>query len=51
MATLYVITTGGTIEKDYSEQTGAVQNFNNKIDRNLGLLRLPEREVSVVPLA
>jgi L-asparaginase len=50
MVTLYVITTGGTIEKDYSEQTGAVQNFNNKIDRYLGLLRLPECEVNVVPL-
>src|SRR6266851_3637744 len=50
MATVYVITTGGTIEKVYSEQTGAVQNLDSKIDRYLRLLRLPKCEVNVVPL-
>ena len=41
MQTLYVITTGGTIEKVYSEQTGSVANIETKIDEYLGLLRLP----------
>ena len=48
--TVYVITTGGTIEKVYSEQTGAVTNTDNKIDRYLARLRLPNLEVNVVPL-
>lgn len=47
---IYVITTGGTIEKGYSERNGAVENLNNKIDRYLRLLRLPETEVNVVAL-
>lgn len=50
MPTVYVMTTGGTIEKVYSEKNGAVQNLDNKIDRYLRLLRLPETEVNVVPL-
>jgi hypothetical protein len=33
MRTIDVITTGGTIEKVYSELTGAVQNLRNKIER------------------
>jgi len=49
-ATVYVITTGGTIEKAYSEQTGTVHNLDSKIDRYLGLLRMPDCEVNVVPL-
>jgi L-asparaginase len=48
--TVYVITTGGTIEKAYSEQTGIVMNSDNKIDRYLARLRLPGLEVNVVPL-
>jgi len=47
---IYVLTTGGTIEKVYSEQTGAVANLDSKIDRCLVRLRLPECEVNVVPL-
>ena len=47
---IYVITTGGTIEKVYSEQTGIVTNSDNKIDRYLARLRLPDLEVNVVPL-
>jgi L-asparaginase len=47
---IYVMTTGGTIEKVYSERNGAVQNLDNKIDRYLRHLRLPETEVNVVPL-
>jgi L-asparaginase len=50
MNVIYVITTGGTIEKAYSEQTGSVANLNNKIHRYLQLLRLPDSEVNVVPL-
>jgi L-asparaginase len=50
MNVIYVITTGGTIEKAYSEQTGSVANFNNKIQRYLQLLRIPDSEVNVVPL-
>jgi L-asparaginase len=50
MTVIYVLTTGGTIEKVYSEQTGEVRNLDSKIDRYLGLLRLPDAEVRVVPL-
>lgn len=34
----------------YSERSGVVQNLDSKIDRYLGLLRLPACEVNVVPL-
>jgi L-asparaginase len=50
VSVIYVITTGGTIEKTYSEQTGLVADLNNKIERYLRLLRLPDCEVNVVPL-
>jgi L-asparaginase len=50
MATVYVLTTGGTIEKVYSENSGSVSNTENKIDRYLRLLRLPGTEVNIVPL-
>jgi L-asparaginase len=47
---IYILTTGGTMEKVYSEETGSVSNVDSKIDRYLGLLRLPDCEVNVVPL-
>ena len=47
---IYVLTTGGTIEKVYSEQTGSVSNVNNKIQRYLQMLRLPDSQVKVMPL-
>jgi L-asparaginase/Glu-tRNA(Gln) amidotransferase subunit D len=47
---VYVLTTGGTIEKVYSENTGSISNVENKIDRYLRLLRLPDWDVNVVPL-
>jgi L-asparaginase len=50
MVLIYVITTGGTIEKVYSEQNGTVANLDNKIDRYLRLLRLPDCDVHIVPL-
>src|SRR5215471_7252919 len=50
MLKVNVITTGGTIEKVYSEQTSTVENLYNQIDRYLGRLRLPGCEVRVMPL-
>jgi len=50
MQRIYVIATGGTIEKVYSEQTGAVQNQDSKIDRYFRLLRLPDTEIQVTHL-
>lgn len=50
MKAVYVLTTGGTIEKVYSEPTGSVENLGSKIDRYLGRLRLPDLQVNVVPL-
>ena len=45
-----IVTTGGTIEKIYSEQTGQVENLTAKIDRYLQLLRLPDAGIEVMPL-
>jgi L-asparaginase len=50
MRTIQVVTTGGTIEKAYSEQSGAVLNTTSKIGQYLQLLRLPDLEVHVTPL-
>jgi L-asparaginase len=50
MRTIYLITTGGTIEKAYSEQSGMVLNTASKIGQYLKLLRLPDCEVRVIPL-
>jgi L-asparaginase len=50
MIVIYVVTTGGTTEKAYSERTGSVANLDNKVERYLQLLRLPDSEVNVVPL-
>jgi L-asparaginase len=47
---IYLIATGGTIEKVYSEQTGVVLNVSSKIDRYLRLQRLPDAEINIVPL-
>jgi L-asparaginase len=46
-----VLTTGGTIEKVYSEQEGAVVNAAQKIGRYLKQLRLPDRDVEVIPVS
>jgi L-asparaginase len=45
-----VLTTGGTIEKIYSEQEGAVVNVAQKIGRYLKQLRLPDRDIEVAPV-
>ena len=50
MLKVNLITTGGTIEKVYSEQTSTVENWDNQIDRYLGRLRLPDCDVRVVPV-
>jgi len=50
MQRIYVIATGGTIEKVYSEQTGNVQNLDNKIDRYFRQLRLPDADIQVTHL-
>jgi L-asparaginase len=47
---VYIIATGGTIEKVYSEQTGNVQNLDSKIDRYFRMLRLPDTEIQVTHL-
>lgn len=47
---IYIIATGGTIEKVYSEQTGNVQNLDSKIDRYFRMLRLPDSEIQVTHL-
>jgi L-asparaginase len=50
MQTVYIISTGGTIEKVYSEQTGSVANLDTKIDRYFRLLRLPDLRVEITHL-
>jgi L-asparaginase len=50
MQRIYVIATGGTIEKVYSEQTGNVQNLDSKIDRYFRQLRLPDADIRVTHL-
>jgi L-asparaginase len=47
---IHIVTTGGTIEKVYSEQSGQVENVVAKIDRYLQSLRLPDVRVDVTPL-
>lgn len=42
-----LITTGGTIEKTYDEQTGALANRRSIVRRMLSELRLEETEVNV----
>ena len=50
MQTIYLITTGGTIEKEYSEQLGVVVNRESKIGQFLRQLRLPDADVRVTSL-
>jgi L-asparaginase len=50
MQRIYLLSTGGTLEKVYSEQTGAVANRDSKIDRYLQMLRLPDAEVHTIQM-
>ncbi len=45
MQRIYLLSTGGTIEKVYSEQRGVVENRAVKLDRYLNMLRLPDAEI------
>lgn len=50
MRCISVITTGGTIEKNYDEQTGDLSNRQTIVRRMLGELRLERTEVRVLDL-
>lgn len=50
MSRVTLITTGGTIEKTYDEQTGELSNRHTLVRRMLQELRLEEVEVQVVEL-
>jgi L-asparaginase len=45
-----LVTTGGTMEKVYSEQTGRVENAASKVERYLHLLRLPDARIDITPV-
>lgn len=44
---IHLITTGGTLEKMYREQTGNVENVDSKVDRYLERLRLPDLDIRI----
>jgi len=50
MQAIYLITTGGTIEKSYSERTGKLLNLAPKIGLYLAQVRLPHTRVKIVRL-
>lgn len=50
MQRIHVITTGGTIEKIYSERDGAVENLESRIENYLTRLRLPDAEIDTTRL-
>ncbi|MDQ6758478.1 MAG: asparaginase [Acidobacteriota bacterium] len=50
MRLLHLLSCGGTIEKIYSESSGSVINMEEKIERYLDRLRLPETHVETVRL-
>lgn len=50
MQAIYLITTGGTIEKSYSERTGKLLNLAPKIRPYLAQIRLPHTRIKIVPL-
>jgi L-asparaginase len=50
MRRVALVTTGGTIEKTYDEQTGELSNRRTLVRRMLEELRLEETEVTVVEL-
>lgn len=45
---IYLISTGGTIEKVYHEPTGSAVNHEGKIKKYLERLRLPDTEIDVL---
>jgi L-asparaginase len=50
MQRIHVITTGGTIEKIYSEQHGSVENLQSKIESYVARLRLPDTQIDTTRL-
>lgn len=50
MQRIYVLSAGGTIEKIYSEQQGAVYNRESKLDGYLKRLRMHDTEVLITHL-
>ena len=50
MRHLTLITTGGTIEKTYDEQTGELSNRSSVVRRMLKRLRLEDASVSIIEL-
>jgi len=50
MQRIYLLSTGGTIEKVYSEQSGVVENRAAKLERYLRMLRLPDAEIHTIHL-
>jgi L-asparaginase len=50
MLAIYLITTGGTIEKSYCERTGKLLNLAPKIRPYLAQIRLPHTRIKIVPL-
>jgi L-asparaginase len=48
--TIFLITTGGTIEKSYSERTGEVSNFESKIESYIDKIWLPHTRIEVLSL-
>lgn len=50
MHRVFLVSTGGTIEKVYSEQSGTVENRSAKLERYLKMLRLPDCEIESIQL-
>jgi L-asparaginase len=50
MRRVALVTTGGTIEKTYDEQTGALTNRRSIVGRMLDELRLEDTEVVICPV-
>src|SRR5580700_1071543 len=47
---IHILTTGGTIEKVYSEQSGNVENVVARINQYVEQLRLPDTQIDVTQL-
>jgi L-asparaginase len=50
MKTIFLITTGGTIEKSYCEQTGEVSILGPKIESYVNRIWLPHTSIEVIPV-
>ena len=50
MDRIILISTGGTLEKSYSEQAGGVHNKESKVEQYLRQLRLPDLTVETIRL-